>query len=207
MARFGISPKNNFGVLIPTLRKLAKEIGKNHSLSLKLWKSKIHDARLLAIFIDDPGQVTEKQMDSWVSDFDSWDVCDQCCSTLFDKSKLVHKKIVQWSKDSREFVRRAGLVLIATSAVHHKQWLDKDFIKYLPLIKKYSIDERNFVKKAVNWALRQIGKRNAKLSKAAIGCAKEIQKIDAKAAKWVARDALRELNMVKSKRQRRKHAK
>jgi 3-methyladenine DNA glycosylase AlkD len=193
MVRFGINPKNTYGVSIPVLRKMAKQIGKNHLLAQKLWSSGIHEARILAGMIDLPEMVTENKMESWVKDFDSWDICDQCCSNLFDRTKFAHKKAVEWSKRSQEFVKRAGFVLMATLAVHDKEAGDKEFLKFLPVIKREACDERNFVKKAVNWALRQIGKRNLSLNEEAIKTAKEIQKRDSKSAKWIASDALREL--------------
>jgi len=204
MARFGIRPKTKvLGVPIPELRKIAKQIRQNvgcrtsHILALKLWDSKIHEARLLAGFIDNPAEVSEKQIDKWVADFDSWDVCDQVCSNLFDKTPFAYKKVFELSKINLpaggEFVKRTAFTLIACLSVHDKKAQDKDFIKFFPLIKKASTDERNFVKKAVNWALRQIGKRNKKLNKEAINLAKEIQKINSKSAKWIASDAIREL--------------
>jgi len=193
MARFGISPKNTYGVSIPNLRKMAKEIGISHDLARQLWDSDIHEARILASMIDNPKMLTEEQMESWVIDFDSWDVCDQCCSNLFDKTKFAYKKAVEWSSREEEFVKRAGFVLMATLAVHDKKAKDEDFLKFFPLIKRESTDNRNFVKKAVNWALRQIGKRNLNLNKVAIRTAKEIKTIESKAAKWIAYDALREL--------------
>jgi 3-methyladenine DNA glycosylase AlkD len=193
MARFGINPKNTYGVSIPVLRKMAKQIGKNHLLADKLWNSAIHEARILAPLIDPPEIVTEKQMEGWVKDFDSWDVCDQCCSNLFDKSKFAHKKAIEWSKRREEFVKRAGFVLMATLAVHDKEADNQKFLKFLPVINREATDERNFVKKAVNWALRQIGKRNSVLNKIAIQTAKKIQKIDSKSARWIASDAIREL--------------
>jgi 3-methyladenine DNA glycosylase AlkD len=193
MARFGINPKNTFGVSIPDLRKMAKQIGKNHLLAQKLWASGIHEARILAGMIDPPEEVTEKQMEKWVEDFDSWDVCDQVCSNLFDQTKFAHKKAFEWSKRKEEFVKRAGFVLMATLAVHDKEADNQKFLRFLLIIKREAKDERNFVKKAVNWALRQIGKRNFALNKIAIQTAKEIQKTDSKSAKWIASDALREL--------------
>ena len=193
MARFGINAKNTYGVSIPDLRKMAKGIGKNHILAQKLWDSGIHEARILAGMIDLPERVTEKQMKHWVKDFNSWDVCDQVCSNLFDKTKFAHKKAIEWSKRREEFVKRAGFVLMAALAVHDKEASDKEFLKFLPIIKREATDERNFVKKAVNWALRQIGKRNSALNKIAIQTAKEIQKIDSKSARWIASDAIREL--------------
>jgi 3-methyladenine DNA glycosylase AlkD len=193
MARFGINPKNTYGVSIPALRRMAKEIGRNHLLAQKLWNSGIHEARILAGMIDFPDDVTEKQMERWVRDFDSWDVCDQVCSNLFDRTKFAHKKAMDWSRRGEEFVKRAGFVLMATLAVHDKDAGDKEFFKFLPVIKREARDERNFVKKAVNWALRQIGKRNRHLNQMAIKTAKEIREIESKAARWIASDALREL--------------
>ncbi|MFA5386378.1 MAG: DNA alkylation repair protein [Candidatus Paceibacterota bacterium] len=200
MVRFGISSKNTLGVPIPKLRSLAKKIGKNHELAQKLWNSKIHEARILAGFIDISELVAENQLEKWVKDFDSWDVCDQVCSNLFDKTKFAYKKATEWSKRKEEFVKRAGFTLMACLAVHNKKAKDKDFERFFPMIKKESIDERNFVKKAVNWALRQIGKRNSVLNKKTIKLAKEIQKIDSKSAKWIAGDAIRELSNKKFKR-------
>jgi len=199
MARYGINPKNNLGISIYQLRPLAKEIGKNHQLSLNLWGSGIHDARLLAVFIDEPEKVTEDQMDSWANDFDSWDVCDQACTSLFDLTPLAWDKIFEWSKRDEEFVKRGAFSLIAGLSVHDKKADDKKFEQLILLIKKNSTDERNYVKKAVNWALRNIGKRNIYLNKRAIETAREIQKIDSKTAKWIAGDAIRELTSEKIK--------
>jgi len=193
MARFGISPKNTYGVSIPTLRAMAKAIGRDHALAQQLWSSGVHEARILASMVDSLGSVTEEQIEQWVRDFDSWDVCDQCCSNLFDKTGFAYQKAVEWSKREEEFVKRAGFVLMAVLAVHDTKAKDEEFEKFLPLIKGESTDERNFVKKAVNWALRQIGKRNAVLNKEAIKTAREIQKVNSKSAKWVASDALKEL--------------
>lgn len=193
MSRFGINPKNTYGVSIPNLRKLAKEIGKNHGLAQQLWSSGIHEARILAGMIDDSRLVDEKQVDKWVRDFDSWDVCDQVCMNLFDKLPFAFEKAVKLTENEEEFVRRSGFSLMACLSCHDKESLDERFLEFLPLIKKYSTDDRNFVKKAVNWALRQIGKRNKNLNKFAIETAKEIQKINSKSAKWVASDAIKEL--------------
>lgn len=193
MARFGINPKNAYGVSIPRLRKMAKELGKNHLLALELWSSGIHEARILASMIDSPEDVSEEQMELWVNGFDSWDVCDQCCSNLFDKTRFAFQKAIEWSALDGEFVKRAGFVLMATLAVHDKNAKDETFLKFFPIIKRESVDNRNFVRKAVNWALRQIGKRNPNLNKYAIKAAKDIQKLDSKSAKWIASDAIREL--------------
>jgi 3-methyladenine DNA glycosylase AlkD len=197
MVRFGISSNNTLGIPMPFLRKLAKEIGKDHQLALDLWRSGIHEAKILACLVDELEKVTKKQMDEWVEDFDSWDVCDQVCMNLFDKTEWAFSKAEQWSRRKEEFVRRAGFALMATLAVHDKKAKDGDFISFFPYIKKYSTDERNFVRKAVNWALRQIGKRNENLNKAAIKLAEEIKEIDSKTAQWIANDALRELKEKK----------
>jgi 3-methyladenine DNA glycosylase AlkD len=193
MARYGISSHNTLGVSIPTLRQLAKKIGKNHLLAQQLWASGIHEARLLATFIDRPTEVTEAQMEAWVKEFDSWDVCDQCCSNLFDKTPWAYQKALAWSRRPEEFVKRAGFVLMATLAVHDKKAGDETFLPFLPLIQAEAGDARNFVKKAVNWALRQIGKRNQRLNQLAIQTAQEIQQSNSNAARWIAADALREL--------------
>lgn len=193
MARFGINPHNTYGVSMPFLRTLGKKIGKDHALAQELWASGIHEARILASLIDDKKIVTEAQMERWAKDFDSWDVVDQSCSNLFRYTPFAYTKAVKWSRRKEEYVKRAGFVLMAGLAVADKKADDKEFLKFLPLIKKQSTDERNFVKKAVNWALRQIGKRNLALNKAAIKTAKEIQTIDSKTAQWIAADALREL--------------
>ena len=194
MARFGIIPKTEvYGIPIPELRKLAKIIGKNHQLALKLWDSGIHEARILAGYIEDSEMVTESQMKKWVKDFDSWDVVDQVCSAVLDKTKLAKKKIFEFGERKEEFVKRTAFTLICCLTVHNKEMIDEEFLKFFSLIKKASTDERNFVKKSVNWALRQIGKRNKKLNREAIKLAKEIQKFDSKSAKWIANDAIREL--------------
>lgn len=197
MARFGMTGINVLGISIPFLRKLAKQIGKDPELALDLWKSKIHEARILAGMIDEPKLVTETQMDKWASEFDSWDVCDQVCMNLFDKTPYAFAKAKSWTKNKEEFYKRAGFALMAVLAVHDKTSPDKKFEKFFPIIKKESIDERNFVKKAVNWALRQIGKRNQNLKKKAMKIAEEIIKTypDSKSAQWIAKDALRELTL------------
>lgn len=161
--------------------------------ALKLWKSGIHEARLLAGLVDNPQQVTEDQMEGWVKDFNSWDICDQVCSNLFDRTSFAYGKVLEWTSRDEEYVKRAGYALMAVLAVHDKKAGDEVFLAFLPIIKAGATDERNFVKKAVNWALRQIGKRNANLNKVAIKVAEEIHSIDSKSARWIASDALREL--------------
>jgi 3-methyladenine DNA glycosylase AlkD len=193
MARFGINPENTYGVSIPNLRRIAKEAGKDHALAQKLWASGIHEAKILASMVDEPKAVTEEQLEAWVRDFDSWDVCDQVCMNLFDRVPLAWQKVGDWSQREEEFVKRAAYTLIACLAWHDKEAGDEKFVALLPVIVKGATDERNFVKKAVNWALRHIGKRNPNLNKVAIKTAEEIQKIDSRAARWIAADALREL--------------
>jgi len=194
MARFGVRVAKALGVSAPNLRRLAKEIGKDHNLAAKLWKTGIHDAKILATLIDDPAKVTVPQMERWAKDFDSWAVCDAACGCLFDRTPYAWDKAVEWTGREPEYVKRAGFVLMASLAVHDKKAPDERFEAFVPLIVKHATDERNFVKKAVNWALRQIGKRNARLNKLAIRAAQGIRRIDSKAAKWIASDALRELS-------------
>ena len=192
--RFGITPKTEqLGISIPDLRSLARPYRKNHTLATGLWASGIHDARILAAFIDDPAQVTRTQMNTWTRDFDSWDICDLTCGNLFDRTPFAFAKAQQWSAAPHEFVKRAGFVLVAALAVHAKALPDETFLEFLPIIRREATDDRNFVRKAINWALRQIGKRNLNLRRAAIAEAKAIAKIDSRAARWIAKDALREL--------------
>ena len=197
MARYGINPRNNLGVSIYKLRLIAKEIGKDHDLAIKLWNSDIHDARLLACFIDDPDKITSEQMDSWAKSFDSWDICDQACTSLFDLNSLAWTKVFEWAKRNEEFVKRGAFALIAGLSVHNKKSSDEKFEQFFPIIKKHSADNRNYVKKAVNWALRNIGKRNLRLNKKTIELSENILKIDSSAAKWIARNALKELTSIK----------
>lgn len=197
MVRFGIRADKAFGVSVPALRKLARSIGKDHLLAQELWDSGLHEARELATMIADPKQVTEVSMEAWVKDIDSWDVCDHCCGNLWDKTPFAYRKAREWSRQPEEFVKRASFSLMAALAVHDKAASDEAFIKFLPIIMRESIDERNFVKKAVNWALRQIGKRNRNLNRQAIETAREIQQLDSKSARWIAADALRELTNAK----------
>jgi 3-methyladenine DNA glycosylase AlkD len=194
MARYGIATDTALGgITLPTIRAMAKGIGKDHQLALALWSTGVHEARLLAPMIDDPALVTEEQAEAWVGDFRSWDVCDQCCSNLLDKTPFAYPKVVEWTYREEEFVKRAGFVLMATLAVHDKKAPDRTFLEMLPIIEEGAADERNFVKKAVNWALRQIGKRNLALNAAAVEAAERIAEQESRAARWVANDALREL--------------
>jgi 3-methyladenine DNA glycosylase AlkD len=197
MARFGINVEKAYGIRIPELRKLAKELGRDHDLALALWETGMHEARILASMVDDPKQVSETQMEAWVRDFNSWDLCDQCTGNLFDRTPLAYAKAREWAAREPEFEKRAGFALMAWLAVHDKQAPDEKFSAFLPVIEREAGDERNFVRKAVNWALRQIGKRNAALNAEAIAMAKKLQRMDSKAAQWNANDALKELTSEK----------
>ncbi len=194
MARFGISsPRNILGVTSKTLFSLAKNIGTDHELALELWQTGIYDARILGALVADPKQMKKSTMNLWVKDFDNWAICDGVCIHCFRDTPFAHELALKWVKQNQEFIRRAGFTLIATLAINDKKANDAVFLKYLPLIKKYATDERNFVKKAVNWALRQIGKRSLKLNPYAIKTAEEIHRMNSSSAKWIASDALREL--------------
>lgn len=197
MARYGINVEKAFGLNVPFMRAMAKKIGKNHEFALELWETGYYEARHIASMIDDPKLVTKSQMNKWVKDFNSWDICDGTCSNLFRKTPYAFEKIFEWCEKKEDYIRRTGFSLICYIAVHDKKRDDKDFLLFFPLIKKYSIDERNFVKKAVNWALRQIGKRSKFLNKEALKLAKEIQTLNSKSARWIANDAIRELTNSK----------
>lgn len=198
MARYGINVDKAFGVNVPVMRKLAKKIGNNHQLALKLWESGYHEARHVASMIADPKLTTKALMNNWAKDFRSWDIVDGTCSNLFRKTEDAYLIIPKFAKRKEEFIRRTAFSLIAYLAVHDKKRNDVEFLQFFPLIKEYSVDERNFVKKAVNWSLRQIGKRSQFLNREAIELAKEIQKIDSRSAHWIANDALRELKNHKT---------
>jgi 3-methyladenine DNA glycosylase AlkD len=193
MARFGITSKKVYGVPTPTLRRLAREIGKDHRLAQRLWSSGVLDARALAALVDDPAQVTEEQMEAWVRGFDNWASCDVCCSNLFDRTPFAHRKAAEWSRRDQEYVKRAGFALMAALAVHDRKASDAQFDRFLKMIERDSADDRNFVRKAVNWALRQIGKRNLPLNRKAIRAAERIRATGTRAGRWIAADALREL--------------
>jgi len=197
MARFGISVEGALGVPMPALRKLGKELGRDHALGGALWKTAIHEARILAGLVGDPERLTPREADSWVRDLDSWDVCDQLCLNLLDRAPFAYEKAAEWSRRRLEFEKRAGFALMAVLAVHDKAAPDSKLAAFLPMIEREATDDRNFVRKAVNWALRQIGKRSPGLKTRAVAAAKRIAKLDSRAARWIARDALRELEGVK----------
>ena len=196
LAHFGINDAKALGVKIPLIRTLAKKIGKNHALAVELWATEVHEARLLATMIDDPKLITENQFDSWVQDFNSWDICDQCCGLLI-KTSFSLQKIDEYSINNQEFIKRTAFVLMCALAVRDKKMEVSTFQYFLEIIEREAWDERNFVRKAVNWALRQIGKRDEELRLIAIETAERILNQGTKSAHWIASDALRELKNEK----------
>jgi 3-methyladenine DNA glycosylase AlkD len=197
MKRFGIQADRAFGIRTPQLRKYAKRLGKDHELANELWQTGIHEARHLAAMIDEPEKVTEDQMETWASDFNSWDICDSVCNNLFVKTPFAWTKAVEWTTRDEKFVKRAGFVLMAVLSVHDKKAKDHQFRQFFPLIEREAQDNRNFVRKAVNWALRAIGKKNPSLNEEAISRAERIYEQGSKSARWIASDALRELRSEK----------
>jgi len=193
MARYGMAIEKRLGVKVPEMRKIAKRVGKEHQLALDLWKTGVAEARILASMVDEPEQVDEAQMDAWAAEFDSWDVCDQVCMNLFEKTPLAWGKILEWSGRDEEYVKRAAYALIACLAWHDKRAEDEKFVELIPVIKAGAADGRNYVKKAVSWALRNIGKRNPRLHQVALEAARELQGLEAKSARWIGSDAIRDL--------------
>lgn len=198
MSRFGINTEFAFGVSVPVLRAKAKEFKRRNDIALELYTSGYHEARIMAGMIAVPELLSSSNADEWVYGFDSWDVCDQCCSNLLYKTAYVYEKIPEYAKAEKEFVRRTAFVLIAVLAVHDKKLADEDFLPYLKLIEDYSEDERNFVCKAVNWALRQIGKRNRNLNAMAADVARRLAISGNRSARWIGSDAMRELTSEKT---------
>ena len=192
-ARFGITTERAFGLTTPQIRSIARRLGRDQPLAEELWKTGVHEARVLASLVGDPATIRSSTMDRWARDFAAWDVCDACAYNLFDQTPFAWRKIDQFAASEREFVRRAAFAMIAAIAVHDKTAPDQVFLDALPLIERYAFDDRNFVKKAVNWALRGIGKRNARLCPAAIACGERILQQGTRAARWIATGALREL--------------
>ena len=192
MARFGINTQNAYGISIRDLRPLAKAIGRDHDLALQLWRTGIHEARILASFIEEPDKVGEGQINTWVADFDSWDLCDQVMD-LFIAAPFADAKIHAWASAEPEFIKRTAFAMIAGRAVRQKKLPDEAFLAYLDLIEAQAGDPRNYVKKAVNWALRQIGKRSATLHPKALALAQRLAASDDKARRWIGCDAVREL--------------
>jgi len=193
MAYFGVQAPIANGVSAPLLHKLAREIGKNHQLANELWACEVHEAKILASLIGEPEKATANEMEVWARAFDSWDVVDTACCYLYAGSKFAWKKAQDWSKRRELFIKRAGFALVAYLSYKNKQAPDEKFAKFLKVIERESDDDRHFVKKAVNWALRNIGKRNRKLNREAIRIAEKLRMRDSRAARWIATDALREL--------------
>jgi 3-methyladenine DNA glycosylase AlkD len=193
MARFGINVDGALGISVTALRRVARELPPDHALAADLWETGVHEARILASMVDEPEHVTGRQMDRWVRELDSWDLCDQCCSNLFWRTTLADRKSVAWAGRTREFEKRAGFALMASAAVKDRAAPDDRFLAYLTVIEREATDPRNFVRKGVNWALRQIGKRNRRLHRAAVASAMRIARAEDRTARWVAADALREL--------------
>jgi len=189
----GVTPRAALGVSDQDLRKLASEIGVDRLIAQQLWASGIHDARVLASMVDDPARVTPKQMERWVRDFDSWALCDACCVNLFDKTPFAYAKAVAWSARKEEYVKRAAFSLVAALAQTDQKAADSEFLRFIPIVKREAADERPFVRKSIAWALKEIGKRNKSLKKIALDTAKELDKLEAKSAHWIATDAIKEL--------------
>lgn len=201
MARYGIVAERAFGVSMGTLQSLSKRLGKDHALSLALWKSGWYEARLLAALVGDPDRVTRRQMNAWAAGFENWADCDTVCFKLFDRTPFAWEKARQWAKSPRELVKRGGFVLMACLALHDKTAPDRSFLSFLPEIEKGAHDERNFVKKGVSWALRSIGRRNLTLNAATLELAKRLAQSEEAACRWVGKDALRELASPKVRAQ------
>lgn len=202
--RFGIRGVRVLGISAPELRGLAKTIGTNHQLSLRLWQAGFLEARALAALVGDPSLVTKRQMEQWAKDFDNWAVCDVCCGELFVWTPFARESALRWTGRDEEYVKRAGFVLMAAMAIKLKSLPDSEFLTLLSKLPAGATDERNFVKKAVNWALRQIGKRNGRLHRHAISTAREIGLLDSRSARWIASDALRELRSASVRRRLRR---
>ena len=205
MARVGIDTRHALGIDIYTLRKLAKPLRPDHDLALGLWETGIHEARLLASMVDDPAQAAEAQLEAWAANFASWDICDQVCDNLFQHTTFAYPKAFEWCGRDEEFVKRAGFVLMACLAFHDRTAPDAKLAQFFPVILQASDDERNYVKKAVNWALRNLGKRSLAMNEQAVAVAHEIQARGTRSARWIAADALRELTSEKVQRRLRKH--
>ncbi len=189
----GVTPRAALGVSDQDLRKLAAEIGVDRLIAQQLWASGIHDARVLASMVDDPARVTPKQMERWVRDFDSWALCDACCVNLFDKTPFAYAKAVAWSARKEEYVKRAAFSLVAALALSDGKAADNEFLRFVPIIKREAADERPFVRKSIAWALKEVGRRNKSLKKLALETARELDKLEAKSAHWIAAEAIKEL--------------
>jgi 3-methyladenine DNA glycosylase AlkD len=206
MARYGMKTENRLGVQIPELRQLAKETGKNHTLAMQLWKTGVAEARILASMIAEPEKLTSQQMESMVNDVDSWDIGDQTCMNLFEKTPLAWGKIQEWANREEEFVKRTAFGLIACLAWHSKTATDAQFIQLFPVIANGAQDPRKSVQKAVSWALRNTGKRDPRFNQRAITLAQQIQETNTKPAKWVSSDVIRELTSEAVQERLQKHS-
>lgn len=193
LARYAITAPKVFGVSVAMIRQLGKQLGRNHKLALALWETGWYEARMLTAFVAEPDRVTPAQMDRWARDFDNWAICDTLCFHLFDRTPHAWKKVEQWSRRREEFVKRAAFALLASLALHDKEAPDAPFARSLRLVEKAATDERNFVKKAVSWALRSVGRRNRTLHTPAVDVARRLAESAEPAARWVGKDALREL--------------
>ena len=194
MTRYAIPNDKAFGVLMGDLQKLAKRVGRNHDLALALWETGWYEARMITAFIDEPDRVTKAQMDRWCREFDNWAICDTLCFKLFDRTPYAWSKVVEWSNKKDEYVKRASFALLASLSGHDKSATDEQFLECLPLIERAASDGRNFVKKGVSWALRGLGRRNITLNKAAVELAERLANSSEASARWIGRDALRDLN-------------
>lgn len=201
MARYAIVARKSFGVSVADLRELSKRVGRDHDLALALWDTEWYEARMLTSFVDEPERVTAAQMDRWAKDFDNWAICDALCFQLFDRTPHAWRKVDQWSGRHEEFVKRAAFALLASLALHDKTTADDRFLSTLPLIEHASTDDRNFVKKGVSWALRAIGRRSGPLNTASVAAATRLIASDSAPARWIGRDARRELTSAAVQRQ------
>ena len=193
MARYGLPSDNAFGVPVGVIKQLGKRIGKNHDAATALWNTGWYEARLLTAFVGEPGRLTTSEMDRWCSDFDNWGVCDTLCFHLFDKTPHAWSRVTKWSRSRHEFVKRAAFALLASLAGHDRKSADDRFLRYLPLIERAAGDERNFVKKGVSWALRSVGRRSAALHRESVSLARRLASSQVRAARWVGKDALKDL--------------
>ncbi|MEO8635519.1 MAG: DNA alkylation repair protein [Gemmatimonadales bacterium] len=196
MARYAIPSGNAFGVTMSQLKVLAKQLGRNHALAVGLWDTGFYDARMLATLIDEPARVTSAQMERWCRDFDSWAICDTACFALFDKTPHAWPLVAKWAGSRQEYIKRAAFALLWGLTTHDKQSGDAPFLRGLQLIERAAVDERHFVMKAVNMALRAVGKRNPALNAAAVAVARRLAESPAAAPRWIGKDALRELTSI-----------
>ncbi len=193
MARYGIPSDNALGVAVSDIKTLGKLLGRSHDLAAALWETGIYEARMLTSFVDEPERVTAAQMDRWCRDFDSWAIVDTLCFHLFDRSPHAWAKVESWSDRRDEFGKRAAFALLACLALHDRHTDDDPFLEGLRLVEQASVDDRNFVKKGVNWALRAVGERNARLNAAAVEVARRLAESSNATPRWIGKVALRQL--------------